>query len=103
MAASDFAVAKSGGLTVSECMAMSLPLIVFNPIPGQEERNADYLLENGAALRANVPAQLSYKFRLLLTEPDRLKRMRDATCRLARPSAASDVAKIVIGFGNNLT
>src|SRR5690606_15297049 len=54
MAASAFAVTKSGGLTTSECLALGLPMVVFNPIPGQEERNALYLLENGAGLWAHT-------------------------------------------------
>jgi processive 1,2-diacylglycerol beta-glucosyltransferase len=97
MVASDFAVAKSGGLTVSECMATGLPMIIFNPIPGQEERNSDYMLENGAALRANSPAQLLYKFKLLMSNPDRLDRMREATRRLAHPHAAKEVSDLVVG------
>ena len=96
MAASDFTVAKSGGLTVSECMAMGLPMIVFDPVPGQEERNADYLLENGAALRANSLSVLLYKFKRLLNEPERLARMRDAIRRLAHPHAARDVCDAVM-------
>ena len=49
MAAADLAITKPGGLTTSECLAMGLPMIVTSPIPGQEERNADFLLENGDA------------------------------------------------------
>ena len=69
MAASDFAVTKSGGLTSSECLAMGLPMVIMNPIPGQEERNADYLLENGVALRAHSTAHLAFKVRKLLADP----------------------------------
>lgn len=98
MTASDFAVAKSGGLTVSECMALGLPMIVFNPIPGQEERNADYLLENGAALRANSPAQLLHKFKLLMGNPARLEEMRRAMLKLAHPKAAKDISDIVLKY-----
>ena len=46
-------VGKPGGLSSSECMAAGLPMVLVNPIPGQEERNADYLLEEGAAIRCN--------------------------------------------------
>ena len=65
MAASDLAITKPGGLTVSECLAVGLPMIVVSPIPGQEERNADYLLENGAALKACDEAGLAYRVQLL--------------------------------------
>ncbi len=96
MAASDFVVSKSGGLTCSECLAMGLPMVIFNPIPGQEERNADYLLENGVALRANSAAHLVYKVRRLLTEPALLARMKSATRQVARPRAAYDIVETVL-------
>jgi len=92
MAASDLVVTKSGGLTSSECLALGVPMIIFQPIPGQEERNATYLLENGAALRANSPPHLIFKARLLLNDPGRLKRMSEAAHRIARPRAAYEIA-----------
>ncbi|MHC4712080.1 MAG: MGDG synthase family glycosyltransferase [Planctomycetota bacterium] len=95
MAASDFAVTKSGGLTSSECLAMNLPMVIWNPIPGQEERNADYLLENGAALRANSLAHLVFRVKRLLEDRRRLSRMRAAAKRIARPDAAFRIAEEV--------
>ncbi len=92
MAASDFAVTKSGGLTSSECLALALPMVIWNPIPGQEERNADYLLERGAALRANSLAHLVFKVKRLLGDPARLARMRSAAKAAARPDAAFSIA-----------
>jgi len=70
MTASDVAITKPGGLTTSECLAVGLPMIVVSPIPGQEERNADFLLENGAALKACDAGALSYRVSLLLQEQD---------------------------------
>ena len=97
MAASDLMVAKSGGLTSSECLAMGLPMVIYHPIPGQEERNADYLLEAGAAVRANSPAQLLFKAKKLLGDPERLASMRQAALRAAKPRAAYDIAEQVAG------
>lgn len=96
MAASDAAITKAGGLTVSECLAMQLPMVLISAIPGQEERNATYLLENGAALRAYDAAGLEYRIRMLLKHPDRLKIMRDNTNRIRRPNAANDALNIVM-------
>ena len=96
MVACDFVVSKSGGLTSSECLAMGVPMVIFNPIPGQEERNADYLLESGVALRAHSAAHLVYKVRRLLTDPALLARMKSATRQVARPRAAFDIADIVL-------
>jgi UDP-N-acetylglucosamine:LPS N-acetylglucosamine transferase len=59
-------ISKPGGLTTSECLALGLPMIVVSPIPGQEERNADYLLENGAALKAHDAAGLEFRVQELL-------------------------------------
>jgi processive 1,2-diacylglycerol beta-glucosyltransferase len=48
MDASDVLISKAGGLTSSEAMAKSLPIIIIDPIPGQESRNTDLIVENGA-------------------------------------------------------
>jgi len=100
MAASDLAITKPGGLTTSECLAVGLPLIVVSPIPGQEERNADFLLENGAALKACEPAALAYRIDKLLREPRLLRTLRKNAARLGKPSAARKVLDIVLA-GNH--
>ena len=69
MAAADLAVAKSGGLTTSECLALGLPMVVRDPIPGQEERNADFILEAGAGVKAHGLASLRFKVAELLATP----------------------------------
>jgi processive 1,2-diacylglycerol beta-glucosyltransferase len=91
MAASDLLLGKPGGLTTSEALARGLVIIVVNPIPGQEERNSDHLLEEGVAIRCNNPPTLAYKIDRLLDDPARLARMRSNVERLARPRAAYDV------------
>jgi processive 1,2-diacylglycerol beta-glucosyltransferase len=91
MAASDLFVGKSGGSTTAECLAMGLPMIICDPIPGQEERNCDFLLEAGAAIKAYGPASLSHKLDALLSDRARLRRMREAALRAARPHAAKEI------------
>ncbi len=100
MAAGDLAITKPGGLTTSECLAMGLPMIVVAPIPGQEERNADFLLENGAALKACDTGALVYRVTRLLDEPGRLETLRRNAARLGRPDAARSVLDIVLGREN---
>ncbi len=100
MAASDVAVSKSGGLTTSECLAMGLPMLVFAPIPGQEERNAIYLLEHGAGLWARTPAQMLFKVKALLDDSKRLTDMQQAARRTARPRAAFDIAERLMGLSS---
>jgi processive 1,2-diacylglycerol beta-glucosyltransferase len=96
MTASDLLLGKPGGLTTSEALAKGLAFCVVNPIPGQEERNADHLLEEGVAVRCNNLPALAYKLDRLLADPARLARMRANALRLARPHAARDiVAKLL--------
>ncbi len=96
MACADIAITKPGGLTTSECLALGLPMIVNSPIPGQEERNADYLLEQGAALKAIDAVALEYRVRELFTHPERLAQMRAHARALGRPLAGRDVLAIVL-------
>ncbi|MDE2085989.1 MAG: glycosyltransferase [Xanthomonadaceae bacterium] len=95
MACADLVITKPGGLTTSECLAMGVPMVVYAPVPGQEERNADYVLEQGAALKAIDLVSLEYRVRELLGEPQRLARMREQARRLGRPQAAQRVLGIV--------
>lgn len=84
-------VGKPGGLSASECMAAGLPMVLVNPIPGQEVRNGDYLLEQGAAVRCNTATTIGWKIDRILSEPGRLQRMRAAAAATGRPDAARDV------------
>lgn len=96
MAASDLAITKPGGLTTSECLAVGLPLIVVSPIPGQEERNADFLLENGAAMKACDAGALAWRVNTLLGDRKRLTLMGANARRVGRPDAARQVLGIVL-------
>ena len=93
MSASDLIVGKPGGLTTCEALAKGLVFVIVNPIPGQEERNSDHLLENGVAIRSNNPATLGYKIEQLLDDPARLEQMRENALAFARPRAAVDIAE----------
>jgi processive 1,2-diacylglycerol beta-glucosyltransferase len=97
MACADLVVTKPGGLTTSECLAMGLPMIVNEPIPGQEEHNADFLLEQGVALKAYDAVTLEYRIRYLLRHPDKLDEMRAKARMLGRPAAARNVLNTVLG------
>jgi len=92
MAAADLLVGKAGGLTTSEALARALPMALIEPIPGQEERNADHLLEEGAAIRCNNLPAAAWKIAGLLEDTARFARMKDAARRLGHSSAAADIA-----------
>ncbi len=91
LAAADLVVSKPGGLTTSEVLARGTVMVIVNPIPGQESRNSDFLLEQGAAIKVNNPASLAYKVGSLLDDPKRLYNLRANSARLGRPRAALDV------------
>jgi processive 1,2-diacylglycerol beta-glucosyltransferase len=93
MAAADLLVGKAGGLTTSEALARRLPMALIEPIPGQEFRNADHLLENGAAIRCNNLPAAAWKIAKLLDDPARLTRLREAAAQMAHPHAAADIAE----------
>ena len=93
MAAADLMIGKAGGLTTSESLARGLPMALIEPIPGQEERNADHLLEAGAAIRCNNLPAAAWKIAALLDDSARLAKMRDAAKSLGRPAAAADIAE----------
>lgn len=88
MACADLVVTKSGGMTSAECLAMGLPMVINAPIPGQEEGNADFLVEQGIALKAVDAITVEYRVRHLLAHPDQLAAMAQRAHRLARPHAA---------------
>jgi len=96
MTAADMVLGKPGGLTTSEGLAKGLAFVIVDPIPGQEERNSDHLLEAGVAVRSNNLPTLAYKLNRLLAENGRLARMQAASKKMGRPNAARDIVKRVI-------
>jgi processive 1,2-diacylglycerol beta-glucosyltransferase len=95
MASSDLLITKPGGLTSSEAMCCGLPLIIYRPIPGQEEANAKRLIRQGSAVQADTPAELTTIVSKLLTEKERLMAMRQSSLQLAKPEAAKTAARII--------
>jgi processive 1,2-diacylglycerol beta-glucosyltransferase len=95
MHASDLLITKPGGLTCSEALAAGLPMILFKPLPGQEERNTRYLVQRHAALRAKGERDLAGAVASLLASPEKREQMRCAMRSLAKPEAAVDVANAI--------
>lgn len=96
MSASDILLGKPGGLTTSEALTKGLVFAIVNPIPGQEERNSDHLLEENVAIRCNNLPTLAYKLDKLLDDKERFKTMQENSLRLAKPDAAIDVVQKLI-------
>ncbi|OGV67231.1 MAG: hypothetical protein A2498_10775 [Lentisphaerae bacterium RIFOXYC12_FULL_60_16] len=97
MAISTLLIGKPGGLTLSEAMASALPMILLNPIPGQEAINAASMLEQGVAVSPTDVVTLPYKVDRLLQEPHRLAGMRDRMKQLAQPRAAHTILETLLG------
>lgn len=95
MAAADLIITKPGGLTVSEALAMGRPLLIANPIPGQESANSDFLLSHGAAVKVNSTEDISQRVQSLLGSR-KLGAMRKAAAALGRPDAAFTVCQEVL-------
>ena len=96
MAAADLVLTKPGGLTVSECLALGKPMLLISPIPGQEEHNAIFLMEQGAAWLAYDAIGLEYKLARLLGDAAKLRAMAAASRALGKPQAARDVLRQVL-------
>ena len=96
MKMSDIFIGKPGGITTSEAIACGLPMCVVSPIPGQEERNSDHLLEEGIAVKCNDLTTFPFKLERLLEDPDRLTRMKFNALRFARPNASATIVDTLL-------
>lgn len=94
MAASDLMVGKAGGLTCAEAMAMGLPIFIVDPLPGQEERNTEFMTAMGAGVRVEEK-NLAGVVQAYLTESNRLKKMAQAAAALAKTNAAFDAVNLM--------
>lgn len=96
MKISDLFIGKPGGMTSAEAISAGLPMCIVHPIPGQEERNSDHLLEQGIAIKCNDLTVLPFKVASLLEDPLRLARMRASALRFSKPDAASKVVSTLL-------
>jgi processive 1,2-diacylglycerol beta-glucosyltransferase len=95
MTVADLIVTKPGGLTTSEALAMGKPILVLNPIPGQESANSDFLLEHGAAVKVNRIQDLRFRLQQLLGTK-KLQEMSRCAKVLGKPFAAHDICEAVM-------
>ena len=95
MTVSDLVITKPGGLTSSEALALGRPIFVLNPIPGQEAANSDFLLEHGAATKANRVEDLPFRLEKLLNS-SKPAEMAQAAQAIGKPQAAVSVCRAVL-------
>jgi processive 1,2-diacylglycerol beta-glucosyltransferase len=96
LGAATLLLSKPGGLTTAEALARGLPMVILDPIGGQEERNSDMLLEAGAAVKCTEVTILNHKLQRLLDNPARIAAMSENARRLGRPDAADAIARTVL-------
>ena len=96
MDAADVVISKPGGLTTSECTAKELPMIIISPIPGQEERNRDFLVNYGIALAENHTVGSDEILYHLLNNPERIEQMKENIRKMKKPNATQDLINFLI-------
>ncbi|RRR76731.1 MAG: galactosyldiacylglycerol synthase [Candidatus Viridilinea halotolerans] len=96
IAISSLIITKAGGLIISEALARGVPLVVFNPIPGQEEWNADYVVSSGAGVQLRIADSVPATVVRLLNAPQMMAEMRACAQATGRPRAALDIAEQVL-------
>ncbi len=96
MSASDCIITKPGGLTVSEALARHLPMLLVDPIPGHEERNVEFLLNNGMALAVTKTFPVDEAVYNLFQNPGRIEKIREVMSMVAHPDATSQLVNFVL-------
>ncbi|MEA4900205.1 MGDG synthase family glycosyltransferase [Desulfitobacterium sp.] len=100
MAVSDIIVTKAGGLTVSEALTRHLPMLIYKPIPGQEEENARFVQRIGAGLVVETEEELEETVHRLLNNPQEIEQMRQAAAKALPGKAAEQAVKYIFELIN---
>ena len=96
MAISSLIITKPGGITISEALAKSLPIVIIKPIPGQEAMNTEHLLSKRVAVKMDSPNQAGTFVEELLNNPALIGGMRERAAQLAMPESALNIARAVL-------
>lgn len=99
MDAANCLVTKPGGITVSEALVKKLPMILVNPLPGQEERNTEFLRNYGVAMQANPAFPAPDIIQEMLSNPVRVEMMRRLAELIAKPDATRDICEFALRLG----
>lgn len=91
----DLIITKPGGMTTAESLAKGLPMIIINPIPGQEMHNTDFIISRKLGMRVDSPAEIGSVVDELLNNPEQLKKMSEASYHYAKPHAAKNIANLI--------
>ena len=98
MSISSFIVTKPGGLTSAEALSKSLPIIIASALPGQESLNTHFLLETGIALKMDSFAELRSLAEALLSDSERLEKLRRRAHAAAPADSALKTAQLILSM-----
>ena len=96
MSISNLVVTKPGGMTTTESLASHLPMVIINPIPGQEEENAEFLESKGVGIWIKKDSNINDVIYSLFEEPNKLEIMKKNTELLANPNSTRDICQILL-------
>ena len=96
MSISDLVITKPGGMTTTESLASHLPMLIINPIPGQEEENAEFLEENGIGIWIKKDTDVNTLLNNIFSNPDKLEEMKKNTNILAKPNSTKNICEILL-------
>lgn len=96
MSISSIVITKPGGLTTTESLVSGLPLILINPIPGQEEENADFLVRNGVAVWIKKEDNIARVLKNLYRHPEIVSEMKSKIPELAKPDSTKNICDILM-------
>ena len=96
MSISDLVVTKPGGMTTTESLASNLPMLIINPIPGQEEENAEFLESKGVGIWLKKNDDVSSVINSLLSDADKLAKMKQNTKLLGNSNSTKDICEILL-------
>ncbi len=96
MSISDVVITKPGGLTTSEALVSNVPMIIINPIPGQEEENAEFLENKGVAKWIKKDDDVNFILNILLNDDNLLPKMKKNTKSIAKPTSTQDICNIIM-------
>ena len=96
MSISKFVITKPGGLTLTESLVSQLPILIINPIPGQEEENAEFLEQNGAGVWIRENSNIARHLKTLYRQPEILQNMKKKAEELAKPNSTADICRILL-------
>ena len=98
MEASDCIVTKPGGLTVTEALCKKLPMILVNPLPGQEERNTEFLLNNGVAMNVTKSFPIGEAVFSMFSNNNRLRSIQEALISVSKPNSTADLCNFILNL-----